>query len=196
MFIFLVSYLLSAIITVYVLQKFKYRTYPLTKLRLTKSGIGFYSTKRHKIKIYNFKIITIKDGVCIKTEHELIALKNIKNVLLRKEYLYFCGCGKVEFVFNCVNFYRYFNIRISSNDFDFEELKECAMIDLINNCFDVNKADNFKKFINFIKNTLKINLNNESVSVSANKTPFSYQITYKLNNKIKKINVLNSIGKN
>ena len=196
MLMFFVSYILSAMVTVYVLQKIKYKTFPLTKLKLNKGGISFFSTKKHKLKIFNFKIIMISDGVCIKTEKELIVFKNIKNVILRNEHMYFCGCGKVEIVFNCINYYKYFNIKIISKDFDFEKFKQRAILDLVNHGFDVDNAENFKKFIHFINNTLKINIRDKNIKLSINKIPFAYQIIYRLNNKIKKINVSNTIGKN
>jgi len=195
MLVFLLSYIISALITLYVLQKFKYKTFPLPKLKLSKSGINFYSTKKHKIKVDNVKIISINNGVCVKTEKEIIVFKNVKNVILRNEHVYFYACGKVEIVFNSLNYYRYFNFKIISKDFDFEEFKQHALLDLINCNFDFEKAENFKKFINFIKNTLKIDINEEKIKLSTNLIPFSYQMIYRLNNKIKRINVSNTIGK-
>ena len=195
MIIFMLSYIVSVLITFIILQKFKYKTFPLPKLKLSKSGISFFSTKKHKIKIEHVKIISISNGVCVKTEKEIIVIKNVKNVILRYEHMYFCGCGKVDIVFNSLNYYRYFNFKIISKDFNFEEFKQLALLDLINCHFDCNKAENFKKFINFIKNTLKIDISEEKIKLSTNLIPFSYQIIYRLNNKIKRINVSNSIGK-
>jgi len=195
MLVFMLSYIVSALITFIILQKFKYKTFPLPKLKLSKSGISFYSTKKHKIKVENLKIISISNGVCVKTEKEIIVFKNVKNVILRNEYMYFCCCGKVDIVFNALNYYRYFNFKIVSKDFNFEEFKQLALLDLINCNFNFEKAENFKKFINFIKNTLKIDINEEKIKFSTKLIPFSYQIVYRLNNKIKRINVSNTIGK-
>mgnify|MGYP003303354362 CR=1 FL=1 len=116
MLVFLLSYIISALITFIILQKFKYKAFPLPKLKLSKSGINFYSTKNHKIKVSNAKIISINNGVFVKTEKEIIVFKNVKNIILRNEHMYFYGCGKVDIVFNSLNYSRYFNFKIISKD--------------------------------------------------------------------------------
>ena len=196
MFIFLLSYIVTLFVTTYIVQKLKYKTKPIPKLKVSKFGIEFFSNQKHKIRVVNAKIITTNESVFIKTNNSIIVIKNIKSVLIRNEHIYFCAGGVVEMLFDCSTFYKYFNICIKSNDVNFEELKQTALLDFVNNNFDVSSAKKFNKFLNFIKNTLKIEINKEKIKVFANNLNLSYLLVYKINNRIKQINIVNSIGKN
>ena len=196
MFIFFLSYIVTMYVTTYIVQKLKYKTKPIPKLKVTKFGIEFFSNQKHKIEITNAKIIKTDESIFLKVQDKIILIRNVKNLVLRNEHIYFCANGSVRIIFDCSTFYKYFNICIKSNDINFEELKQIALLELLNNNFDVSRAKKFKKFLNFIKNTLKIEINKEKIKVFANNLNLSYLLVYKMNNKIKQINIVNSIGKN
>jgi len=162
---------------------------------MSSSGISFFSTQKHKLKIGNLHLILMGNNVLLKTDRQLIVLKNVKDIILRNEHMYFCACGNVEISCDCSAIFKYFNLHIKLENINFEEFKQTALLDFVNNNFDVNKSKKVKKFINFVKNTLKININDKKIKILANNLHFSYQLVYRLNNKIKKINVSNSIGK-
>lgn len=196
MFYFITAYIVSALITILFIEKFKYKHFPFPKLKITKLGVEFFSTENHRINIGYNKIFVTDEKVYLKTKNQIIVFANIKNVVCKNEHMYFTACGLVKIGFHCGNLYKYFNLMIKSKSFNFEDLKQTAIVDLMNNQFDICKSKKFNKFLNFIKNTLKIQINNEKVLIFSNNLKLSYQLTYKMNNKIKKINVVNSIGKN
>lgn len=195
MFAFFVGYILSIIITSIVIQKFKYRYKPFPKLKLTKFGISFFSTQRHRVKVSE-KVVQIGEAVYVNYQNQIVVFQNVKNVILRNEYLFFTANGKVEILFNTKQFYKYFNILITSDGIDFSNLKQTAILDLMNNKFQTDQSINFNKFLNLIKNTLKIQINDDKITVLPNNLKISYQLTYKTHGKIKRINVKNTIGKN
>ena len=196
MFYFIIAYIVSVLITILFIEKFKYKHSPFPKLKLTKFGVEFFSTENHKINIGYNKIFVADKKVYLKTKNQIIVFDNIKNITCKNEHMYFTACGIVKIDFICEDVYKYFNLMIKSKSFNFNYLKQTAIVDLMNNEFDISKAKKFNQFVNFIKNTLKIQINNKRVMIFSNNLKLSYQLTYKMNNKIKKINVINSIGKN
>ena len=177
-------------------EKFKYCIKPFPKLKINKFGIKFFSLAKHRLKIAENKIMFIGENVYLKTPKNMIVFKNIKNLKCKNDYMYFTACGNVEIAFDCGEVYKYFNLLIKSRGLDFDNLKQVALLDLINNNFNFQEAKKFNNFLNFLKNTLKININNKKITISSNKLQLSYQLMYKVGNKIKKINVENTIGKN
>lgn len=195
MLAFFISYILSIFATSVIVEKLKYSYKPFPKLNLTKFGIKFFSNQRHRIKISD-KIVKIGENVYLKCCNQIVAFQNIKNAVIKNEYLFFTANGEVKIIFNTGEYYKYFNLSVNTNGLDFSSLKQTAILDLINNNFEMQQARKFNKFLNFIKNTLNIKIDNDKVRVFANKLKISYELTYKANGKIKKINVKNTIGKN
>ncbi len=196
MIVFFTAYIMSVIIVCVMMEKLKYRYKPFPKLKLTKFGIEFFSYNKHRINIAHTKVMFVGENIYLKTPTQLIVCRNIKNVICKNDHMFFQAYGKVEMCFNCEEFYKYFNLFVTSKGLDFQNLKQDAILDFINNEFNFQHAKKFNNFIKFIKNTLKININNNKITIFSNKLQFSYQLMYKINNKIKKINVKNTIGKN
>lgn len=195
MIYFLFSFLIAEILFCIIFEVFKYRVAEFPKLKITKSGIKFFSFKQHKIKIGNSKVFELGGNFYLKTNTQIIIFKNIKNVKTRNGYMYFISCGNVEIIFNAIDFYKYFNIEINIDKLNFSEFKQTAILDFINNQFNISNSKKLQKFLKFIKNTLKIHINSKNLKIFSNNLKISYQITYKLNNKIKRINIKNTIGK-
>lgn len=196
MLVFFTAYFVSIVIECVMIEKLKYRYKPFPKLKLNKFGIEFFSTQKHRIFIANNKILFIGNNVYLKTEKQVIVLDGIKNVICKNEHMYFTACGNVKIVFNCEEFYKYFNMSIKAKGLDFSSLKQTAILDLMNSNFQAEQSKKFNKFLNFIKKTLKICVNDKKISVYSNNLKISYILTYKINQKIKRINVQNTIGKN
>lgn len=191
----IIAFIISNVITLILLEKFKYKIFEFPKLKTNKNGIQFFSFKKHRLYVERVKIFKIADNYYLKTDKAIIIFKNIKNVVLKNGYMYFKALGEVEINFNFENLYRYFNFNINLKNVDFNNLKQIAILDLMNNGFEVEKSENFKKFLKFIKNILKIEINDKKLTIFSNNLNISYQIVYKCNNKIKKINIQNTIGK-
>lgn len=156
---------------------------------MKKFGMVFFSSKVHKIKIQNIKLMQIDKVLYLKTTTKLVIINNVEEVKIYNGYLYFKGCGKVTIEFDCKEFYKYFALKISSKQFCLSDLKQQAFVDLMNNGFDKNFSKLMKKYINIIKNVLKIEIFKEKIVVGYNKFKLSFVLTYKLNNVIKRINV-------
>ena len=166
-------------------KKIKYK--PLPKLYMKKDGITFTSTSTHRLKIENKKTMQIGNVLYFKTESKLIIISNVKEVRIVNEYLYFTALGNVKFTFDCEEFFRYFALSIKSQQFNLDELKQSAICDLINNNFDINFCKNAKNYINIIEKVLNICIFQEKIIIKPNKFKLSFTLTYKLNNKIKRI---------
>lgn len=193
MIYFLLAFFIAEIIICFCIEKLKYKVVEFPKFKVTKNGIKFFSLKQHKINISNVKVFEFCDNIYIKTDKRVIIFKNIKNVKIKNNFMYFIGCGRVEINFDFHKFYKYFNIDIVIDNLNFSLFKQTVILDFLNNQFDEEKSKKFQKFLKFIKNTLKIQINNENLTVFSNNLKISYQLVYKLNNKIKRINIQNTI---
>ena len=165
----------------------KYTDFP--HLNLNSKGICFVSNQTHRIIINTAKTMLINKNLYIKYSSQLVIISNVENIKIYDKYLYFDCLGKVEILFNTKDYYKHFAIIISSNQFDLNKQKQIAILDLINNEFDINQSPLTKRYINIIKNILNIVIDKEKVIVKPNKFKFSYVLTYKSNNKIKRITI-------
>lgn len=163
----------------------KFKTFP--HLKMTKSGIVFCSKDEHRFKFSNVKIFQIKDVIYLKYEKKIVIISNVKDVRIYNDFVYFKANGKVKILFDCKSVYKYFSLNITSKQFDLSELKQQAMIDVINNNFQINFCKILKKYIKIIENVLNIKLFQEKIVIGPNKLKLSFVITYKLNNKIKHV---------
>ncbi len=170
-------------------QAIKYFEFP--NLKLKKSGIFFVSNLTHRIKIYDMKVLVVDGVLYLKTPDKIVKISRVQNVKILDEYLYFTALGKVEIIFDAESIYRYFSIKIKSKKIDLTEIKNQAIIDLINNEFNENFSKIFKKYVKIIENVLKIRIFSKKIIISQNKLKLPIEVIYKLNNKIKRIKVNN-----
>lgn len=190
--IFFFVYLLSSFVVVCIACKIKLSSKRILNPKVKKFGIVFYSNNRHKIRIGQAKVIYIGNLIYLKENNKFIIIKNIVDVIVKNEYMFFKANGEVKIFFNCP-FYRYFNLNIRSSYFDLNSAKQQTIDEMLNNLLNLESCIKLKKYLNFIKNTLKIRINNEKIVIFLNKFKIPYTITYKLNNKIKKINIKETI---
>ena len=162
---------------------------PILNCRVLKNGVCFFSNKRHKLKVENAKLLMVKDVAFLKNEHKTIAIKNVKDVCLKNDYIYFTGLGNVKIIFNCEKFYRYFNIKIISADFDLKKNKDEAVLDILNHIFCLKNAKKLQKYLKILIFVLKISINEKKVLVRKNKYNLSFKLIYRLNNVLKVISI-------
>lgn len=165
------------------------RFYAIKDVKLTKYGLVFYSNNRHRIKIYGAKMLIIENNVYLKKNSRTVVLKNVDKVSVNKDYLYFNSLGKTKIIMNCKKFYKYFVVRVESEDFDIEELKENAIQDILNNIFDFNNCIELKRYLKIMREILKIDLENDHVKLTKNNYELSYTLTYILNGTKKKVHI-------
>ncbi len=178
-----IGYLIGSIFIFSLRNVLRLRCEPFCDLRLTKNGIKFNSNARHRIKIGKVKIIEIENNIFIKSNNGTIAIKNVCNYFLHKEYLYFTCLGECLIRFNTSEIYKYFNIRIDSNVIDFSSLKQEALMDLVNHIENPMKSEAVRRYIKAIK-TLNITISSAGVKVSKNEYDIKYTLTYKLGNRL------------
>ncbi len=166
-------------------KQLKWYDFPLLKLK--KDGIEFITTLTHRIKIADAKMTQLCDKLYLNLNGKLIIISNVKDVKIFDEYLYFTGLGKVEIITDLKEIYKYFSITIKSEQFFIDEIKQSAIIDLINNNFEINFCKNLKRYIKIIENVLNIHIYQEKIIVKSNKYNLSFELIYKLNNKIKRV---------
>lgn len=188
MFIVL-TYFLILTIVFFLLYKRKFVYKPISRLNMTKYGITFHSNKKHRIRVGNVKFLMLKNTVYLKRNKKTVVIKNIDRVFLKSGFLYFRALGDVKIVFNCKSFYKYFNILIKSNEFDFYQLKNKALLDMIDNLFTLNECKSLVSFLNILHRILNISISDKNVIVKKNKYNISFSLIYKVNNQLKKINI-------
>lgn len=170
-------------------QKIKLNFKPFPTLKLRKDGIIFDSFSCHRIKSESNKIMQVGKKVYINIKNKLIIISNVDKVFMHENHLYFTGLGKVKILFDCIEIYRYFNIKITSKKFSIEELKQEAIIDYLNNSFDINFCEKLKRYIKILENVLNVHVFSKKIIVKQNKFQFPFVLKYKLNNTIKQINI-------
>lgn len=183
--IFVCYFIVSFLIIKFKKNKIKFKNFP--NLTLKKDKIVFNSKFFHRIK-YNFqKVLLIGNVLYIKTLDDVIKINNVSNVMIYENYLYFQGLGDVEICVDCSLFYKYFAIEIRSDQFDVGKIKQMAIEDFINSEFDIKFSKILKKYINLIKNVLKINIFKEKIEIKSNSLNLHYELIYKINGVIKKV---------
>lgn len=185
----IICYFLTFCLTIVILNKrrIQYVSYP--KLYLKKFGLVFYSFKTHRINIKDCKTMQVDKIVYIKKDSKMIILTNVDNLQFNDDYMYFSGLGKVKISFNCTCFYKYFNIDIDSKKLDLKNLKQLALLDVINNLFNLKNAKILLKYLKVITKVLNISINDKKIIVKRNKFKIPYILTYKVNNVLKRVNV-------
>ena len=163
----------------------KYEEFPT--LNVTKDGITFYSTYTHRVRIDCANAIQVGNMLYVKTQTQLIIITNVKDGKIYQSYLYFTCFGKTQILFNTDDYYRYFMINVQSNMFDIRELKKQSILDIMDNDFDFNNSEIAKKYLKILTKILNITITDKNVQIKPNKYKLTYQIEYKINNKIKRV---------
>lgn len=188
----IICYILT-IIAIIVVKKIKFNaTKPFFNLKLTKCGVSFCSTNRHKIKTGEVKILIVENVAYLKQNNKTIILKNVENVELKKDYVYFTALGNCKIIFSAP-FYRYFNIKIEAENFNLEKLKREALNEILNNLFNLKNCAKLKEYLKIVTQILNIKITNNKILVEKNKYNLNFKIIYKLNNITRTINVEKTI---
>lgn len=166
-------------------------SYPIPELHMTSKFIVFHSKQRHKIKINNAKIMQLEKTVYLKSDTKNFAIHNVDKIYILKDYLYFTALGEVRIIGHFDKIYKYFNIIIKSFRFDLETIKQDAINDLMQNLFNINKAEKVKRYIKIVTEILNIRFTDKGLSIGKNKYNLEYTLLYKKKNQIKKINYSN-----
>lgn len=171
-----------------IFSKRKTKFYMFPPVKVLKSGIKFYSTLRHRLKIFDAKIMQIDNVVYLKKDGKQVIIKNIKNVYCKQQYLYFDTLGEVLIVCDLSEIYRYFNIKIISTQFDLELIKKQAMQEILDNIF-LKNTSKLNRYIKIIKDIFNVKIRNDCIFISQNRYLIPFKLIYRLNNTVKIINV-------
>ncbi len=191
--IFLIpAYFVVVIIVFLLVNKRKDRFTPFPKLKVTRFGLSFYSISRHRLKIDDASMITLNKAIYLKKDNQLVTIKNVDKSIRENGYLYFSGLGEVMIYMDMKNIYKYFNINVSTPKLDFVALKNKASQDILTNVFDMSKCRYVNSYMKLIK-MLNITFLEDKLIIKPNKFHLSYTLTYKLNNKIKKVHIEDTI---
>lgn len=169
---------------------------PFPKLRLKRNGVFFYSKLRHRVKIGNSKFMQIKNEIYLKTCDNVVVISNVDKVMFVDGYLYFTGIGLISIKLNLKDISNYFNIDIMSEKFSLEEQKQQAILDILNNQFNLKNCERLNKYINNIRSILNIDICSKQIVIKQNQFKLPFVLTYKLNNKIKKVYVNQTLEEN
>ena len=192
----LIIYLLTFWVVTKIKEKRLVKFKPFPKLILKRKGIFFYSKTRHRLKIGDDKFVQIRNDVYLKTNDKVVIVSNIDKVMFINGYLYFTALGRISINLDLSKISNYFNVEILSKKFNLNEQKQLAILDILNNNFDLKFCKNLKKYINNIENILNINIFSKKIIVKQNKFNLPFVLKYKLNNKIKKVYVNQTLEEN
>jgi len=183
-------YFIVVLIVIKLCGNKKFRYFKLPKLYMDKTGIFFYSTKRHRIRIDDAKFIKINNVVFLKKNNKQIEIHNIENINYKDGYLYFTAKGKCKIWFNAKVLSKYFNIKIKSDVINVEKVKNKALDEIINNLLNLNSCKTLKEYIKTIKEILKIKISDKQIKIEQNQFKIPFILEYMLNGtkKIVKVN--------
>lgn len=189
MFFAIISYFATVFFVVKIMNKkrVKYSKFPVFKI--IKDGVAFHSKKRHRLKIENCRYEQMGKIVYVVKNGKFMQIKNIDNVIQKDGYLYFQAQGNVEIICKDFEEKEYFYLTIKSEKFNLDLLKQKAIIELINNFFNINFCKNAKKYLIIVKKVLKISIFEKKLIIKQNKFKFPFQIQYSIKGKNKTINL-------
>lgn len=159
------------------------------KLYLKKDGISFVSGDRHRIRVVGFEVVSVKECLYLFNATKIIVIENVTKVETNEDFLYFEALGEVKIYLDLTDVYKYFSIIIKSEKFNIENLKQKAIVDVINSNFEAKSSKIVQKYIKIIKNVLNINIFSKKIIIKPNRYHLPFIVTYKINNKIKHIKV-------
>ncbi len=190
MLIFLIlGYFLGLLLVIVFKNRSLFHAMPYPKLKLCKYGLKFNSTKRHRIYVGECKIMQLNNQVYLKKSGRVVVLKNVDKIATKCGYLYFTALGEVRIIFNAKQFYKYFNLKIISKNFDLEKIKDSALISLTDYIFNPERSEKLSRYLNILINILKIKIIDGRLSIKRNKFNLKYQLKYVRRNRIMTINV-------
>lgn len=185
----LISYLTTTLIFFVVRIKLKTKHTQINNLKINRNGVYFFSYARHRICVGNSKIMRVGNVVYAKQDKKVISIKNVVDLYRKNEYLYFTSNGKCEINFPCVRLSKYFNIRIHSHMFNIEYDRQNALNSIPENLCCLNKSVEIKKYLNIVKNILKINISKKRIEVCQNQFKMTFTLEYISNNTKKIIHI-------
>ncbi len=183
----ILSYSLTIIILYLIFYKKKTFYKPFPVLKISSNGISFYSFKRHRVNILNANVMQIANVVYLKQNGKMITIKNVCNIYRKDNYLYFTAKGKCEVCFSCSRLSKYFNIKITSNNFDITKTRRMALNSILNNLFSLNKAVELKRYLKILHESLRIKISTKQMVVSQNQFKLPFTVEYLANRTHKKI---------
>ena len=184
-----IAYTIGLIVFSSALTIKKYSTKPIPPMKLTKYGLIFFSHAHHKIKVGEVKLLQVDNVIYLKSKRKTVVLKNVNDVFLKRGYLYFTAQGVVKIIFNAKSYYKYFNIDIKSSLFDLSTIKNNALNEMLDNLFNLSACGELKRYLKIVIDILNIKITNDKVIVKRNKFNLTFQLIYKLNNVVKKVNI-------
>lgn len=184
-----IVYFLTLIIVNIVLTKCRFSYSPITNLKLTSRGLEFFSQKRHRLKIESYTYVQLNNSIYIKTEKQMIIIKNVDKVFKKENFIYFQALGKVKILVDIKNIYKYFCLKITSEKVDIVDLKKKAMGDLLENFLVVENAKIVKQYLSLLTKILNIKIKEDKIEIHSNNYNIPFSLTYKLNGRIKRVNV-------
>ncbi len=174
-------------------KKVKLKKTNFPHLKMSKSGISFFSESEQTIKVGKVKLMQVKNLLYLKIENNIIIISNVKDSRIIDNNLTFKCLGNVKILFDCSKYYRYFLLEFKSHQFNLNKQKQIAILDLLNNNFDINFCKYTKKYIKIIQNVLNIHVFKEKIVIKKNKFKLSYVVSYKINNIVKRVRVNETI---
>lgn len=192
----LILYLVTFFFVLKIKKHAMLRFKPFPKLNLKKDGVFFASNAKHRIKICDQKYLQIGKSVYIKSKDKIVEIFNVDKVFKFEDFLYFTALGKVQIKLDLLDVYKYFNIEIFSKKFSLAEQKQSAIIELLNNNFEINLCKLLKNYIKNIKNVLNIHIFQKKIIVKQNKFHLPFILIYKTNKTIKKVYINETLEEN
>lgn len=183
------AYVITTFLFVFIKNKRKEKFYSFPHLKIKKSGIVFYSNLRHRLKYCDSKIIQVGTNVYMRKTDKIVLIKNVDNIKINGEWLYFDALGECAIIFNAKNIYKFFNFNIVADKINFEKIKKITLNNVINNIFSLNLCKKLKIYLKFIKNVMKIEIKENEIRISKNNLKIPFIIVYKIRNKIRKVKV-------
>jgi len=187
----IIAYLMAFILTVQVKTRVRYNFFPFPEMKVTKTGLIFVSKLRHRLKINDAKVMHVDKNVFVQREDTKLSLINVDKVMTKNGYIYFTCLGKCKISIDLDKIYKYFAIELFSDKLDLQTLKKEARIDILNNIFNLTRAEKLKLYLKTIRNTLGIRVNKDNLKIRQNKFKIPFILTYKLRGKTKKVSVNN-----
>jgi len=193
MLIIIIIYFVFFALAVNITKKKSLKFVNIPYVKVKKNGFIFYSKRVHRIKKNNMNVSFISNSLFLKTENKVVVISNVSNVEVVEGYIYFKGLGEVKIIDEIKEIFRYFSIHVSSKIFNWNKLKQDAIVDYLNNSFDVKFSEITKKYFKLIENVLKIQIFKEKILIKKNSLNFPLSVKYKLNNVLKTIIINESL---
>lgn len=139
----------------------------------------FNSKQKHRLKIYKAKMAQVGNVVYLKKQNQVVKINNIDDVFIEKDHLYFRALGQVSIFLETGNFWKYFELKITSSKIDLEKFKKLALNDIKNNVFDYKNKRYFKFYFNLLTRVLNVKLLKHKISIKQNKLKLPFVVFYK-----------------